>query len=134
MVQISKVGKNFKRKNDPLLDALYNKIKDSVNVNKYMKNNNINIKDFNPDSLEVKSLSDILQYLKMGVNNYENDLAEFIKDPSSINELLNVIKGNKVKNKNLDRLDQAKAGTSAGVGVTGALLSLLMDEDEQNIY
>lgn len=133
MVQASKFAKNFKRKNDPLLNALYNKIKDSVDVNKYMKNNDISIQDLDPNKLEAKSLGDILQYLKMGINNYENDLAGFIKDPSSINELLNVIKNSKYKPNNA-RLDQAKAGTSAGVGATGALLSLLMDEDEQNMY
>lgn len=134
MVQISKVAKSFKSKGNPLLDALYNKIRNSVDVNKYMKNNNIKAKDFNPDALEAKSLDDVLQYLKMGSNNYQNDLIGFLNDPSSITELLNVIKGNKVKKKNLGRLDQAKAGTSAGVGATGALLSLLMDEDEQNMY
>lgn len=133
MSNINKIADLISKKGgNPLKELLYNKIQNSVDIGDYLRNNKIPRE--NVGSLKVKTLEDAINFGKMGANNYAHNLANFIKDPSSIKDVLNKITDNpKYPQTYLSkkRFNEAKAGTSASV-LLAALLSKLMSKEGED--
>ena len=133
MSNINKIAELIsQKKGNPLKDILYNKIENSVNVGKYLRNNDIPRE--NVGHLGVNSFDDAINYGKMGLNNYAHDLAGFIEDPSSIKDAFNTLRGDPEAFISKRRMDEAKAGASSSVLLAALLANLLSEENPEEDY
>ena len=135
MSNINKIAELIGQKQgNPLKNVLLDKLNGSVNVGKYLNNNNIPRESVGP--IELKTFEDAVNYGKMGLNNYAHDLSNAIDDPSSMKDyLLQLLSKETDPEKVISRkrADAGKAGLS-----TSALLALLLneslDENEEESY
>lgn len=135
MSNINKISELISQKQgNPLKELLYNKLGNSVDVGKYMYNNNIQ-GDVPP--VDVKNLEDAVNYGRMGLNNFSHDLTGFINDPSSIKDTIMNIKNNPEYISEIlstQRADEAKAGLTASALLALLLGDSLIGEDEEEMY
>lgn len=135
MSNISKIAELISQKQgNPLKDILLEKLNGSVNVGKYLNNNNIPRESVGP--IKLQNFEDAVNYGKMGLNNYAHDLSNAIEDPSSMKDYLLQILSKETDPERIISRKRADAG-KAGL-TTSALLALLLNntlnEDEEESY
>lgn len=135
MSNINRIAELISQKQgNPLKELLYNKLGNSVDVGKYMYNNNIQ-GDVPP--VDIKNLGDAVSYGRMGLNNFSHDLTGFINDPSSIKDTIMNIKNNPEYISEIlstQRADEAKAGLTASALLALLLGDSLIGDDEEEMY
>ena len=135
MSNINKIADLINQKQgNPLKDVLLDKLNGSVNVGKYLNNNNIPRESVGP--IELQNFEDAVNYGKMGLNNYAHDLSKAIEDPSSMKDYILQLLSKETDPERVISRKRADAG-KAGL-TTSALLALLLneslDEDEEETY
>ena len=122
------------KQGNPLKDVLLDKLNGSVNVGKYLNNNNIPRESVGP--IKLQNLDDAVNYGKMGLNNYAHDLSNAIEDPSSMKDYILQLLSKETDPEKVITRKRADAG-KAGL-TTSALLALLLNgtlsDDEEETY
>jgi hypothetical protein len=135
MSNINKIAELISQKQgNPLKELLYNKFGNFIDVGKYMHNNNIQ-GDVPP--VDIKNFDDVVNYGRMGLNNFSHDLTGFINDPSSIKDTIMNIKDNPEYISEIlstQKADEAKAGLTASALLALLLGDSLINDEEDEEY